>query len=125
MRSINAKLPILIYSTDWNIGLETYSRDIYLSIYELQQQNDPLISNYNFSIHVHGPYVMEICDPVRKVAIEIDNQCHTYNKWSRFYVYQYLKSRHNHLTNEGYQIVHLPMEWLNLDPSSKLKLVCN
>ncbi|KAK2196720.1 hypothetical protein BdWA1_001969 [Babesia duncani] len=59
----------------------------------------------NIGPHVHGPYILQHCEPVQKLIIQAKAPWNQAGKWSRYYWYVFFKNRQEHLTREGFEFM--------------------
>lgn len=55
--------------------------------------------------HIHGPYVIRACDPVRSLIVEGQNEWDSIQTWQRFYIHKYYQMRNRHLSKAGFTFI--------------------
>ncbi|KAK1444079.1 hypothetical protein BgAZ_209550 [Babesia gibsoni] len=59
----------------------------------------------NLVPHIHGPYAIRQCDPLRKFIIERKAECSNSHTWQEYYIAKYYEMRSRHLINSGYKLI--------------------
>ncbi|EDO08741.2 hypothetical protein BBOV_III011890 [Babesia bovis T2Bo] len=87
--------PLLISYKDWD-----YLRP-------LTQAWEPYMyadSQYNILPHIHGPYVIRMCDPIKKIIIQPTIEWQNVSSWQKFYIKHYQSMMNRHLEKSGFNI---------------------
>ncbi|XP_026192179.1 uncharacterized protein LOC34619377 [Cyclospora cayetanensis] len=80
---------------------------------EQQHVNAPLLRVASALYYLHpslyGPFLLELSDPLSRVAVEWDTPWLLFPPWNQFSQRTFGEQRHRHLRDEGWQLILLPL----------------
>ncbi|KAL8272168.1 hypothetical protein Esti_003896 [Eimeria stiedai] len=81
---------------------------------EQQHVNASLFNFLTTSYHLHpslyGPFLLELSDPLSRVAVEWDTPWLLYPPWKQFKQQVYAQQKHRYLKAEGWKVILLPLQ---------------
>lgn len=103
----------LLYGVKFNSGV------IATSLNELMESEEKF-GIFAFVPYIHGPYLMELCDPIHRIVIEFDEPWSLgTTPWLHTHSSHFHKMRTTHLENEGFKFLRIPKDLVTLGEQRK------
>ncbi|EKX73754.1 hypothetical protein BEWA_037910 [Theileria equi strain WA] len=108
LKKIRDRIAKCVDHRDLLYGITFNSRSLVSSLNDLLE-HERRFDVFSFAPYIHGPYLMEICDPINKITIEFDEPWRFgHNEWLSSHLSHFHKMRRVHLENEGFKFIRVP-----------------